>query len=271
MESQITHKFELITKELIEQFSKLAHAKNKYHEMAIARRYNSMVVCVQKYFGIATDIAKDLRIIKHRIDVVAKSRLHAKNSRISKLCKTGRELTLFEAESYGNSKAIRYIKASGEPIYPLGVANPRPPISKKLRSCDYTEEGRTGRHNKLRINTWLLIDLMNSPTPKESIEYNDNKLSLFSAQWGKCAVTRRVFNSVSEIHCHHKVPKHKGGGDEYSNLVLVGEGVHRLIHARRNSTIQRLLNELKLTQNEIDALNRYRIIAGEIPIPLVMA
>lgn len=259
-------KFNLILKELIAQFSKLACAKNKYHEMSIARRYNSMVLGIQNYFGIATDIAKDLRIMKHRIDVVAKSRLHAKNSKKSKLGKTGRELTEFEAGKYGNSKAMRYIKASGEPIYPLGVDAPRPPISKNLTSCDYTEEGRRGRHDNLRMNTRLLINLMNSPTPQRSIEYNDNKLSLFSAQRGKCAVTKRVFNHTSEIHCHHKHPRSKGGGDEYSNLVLVMEDVHRLIHAKKEITVQSLLEKLGLTQNELDNLNRYRIMAGNEPI-----
>lgn len=259
-------KFRIISKELKAQFCKLAHAKNKYHEMSIARRYNSMVLGIQNYFGIATDIAKDLRIVKHQIDVVAKSRLHAKNSRKSKLGKTGRELSEFEAEKYGKSKALRYIKASGEPIYPIGLAAPRPPISKKSSTCDYTEEGRKGRHNNLRMNTRLLIDLMNNPTPSRSVEYNDNKLSLFSAQGGKCAVTQRVFNLTSDVHCHHKNPREFGGGDEYSNLVLVLEDVHRLIHAKKESSIRSLLDKLKLTDFEINKLNRYREMAHNQPI-----
>lgn len=255
-------RLEKVLKELKWQFAKIPHVKNKQHEMSVIRRYNAMVLGVQGYYNIATDICKDFRIIQHRINIVAKSRLHAKNSRKSKLTRQGRELTTFENQMYGKSKALRYMKASGEPIYPIGYIQPSPPISKLEKVCSYTIEGRKGLHDSLKLNTKLLIDMMKNSNNSQSIEFNDNRLSLFSAQMGKCAVTQRIFRTTEKIHCHHKKPKEKGGGDEYANLTLVLEPVHKLIHAKTKKTINKYLEILNLTHLEIEKVNKLREMAG---------
>ncbi len=46
-----------------------------------------------------------------------------------------------------------------------------------------------------------------------------------------CAVTGQVFETLSDIHCHHKLPPAMGGKDNYQNLILVRESVHILMHA----------------------------------------
>ena len=96
-----------------------------------------------------------------------------------------------------------------------------------------------------------MLKLMRQPSFGYNVEYMDNRISLFSAQWGKCAVTGRDFHTLDEIHCHHKTPKENGGGDEYGNLILILEPVHRLIHAKETAVISRyraLLNlDLKQT------------------------
>lgn len=259
-------KLKSVSKELKYQFAKIAHAKNKQHTTSIVRKYNSMVLGIQNYYNIATDICKDFRIIQHQIDVVAKSRLHAKNSRKSKLGKSGRTLTVFEKEKYGQSRTMRYIKASGEPIYPIGYVKPKPPISKAEKVCAYTREGRKGLHDNLRIDMNILTKLMRNPSTNRSAEFNDNKLSLYSAQRGKCAITQRVFCSTEEIHCHHKIPRELGGTDKYQNLMLVLESVHKLIHAKSQETIDKYLKTLQLTNAQLVKVNRYREMAGNEPI-----
>lgn len=255
-----------VYKELKYQFAKIAHAKNKQHTTSIVRRYNAMVLGVQNYYNIATDICKDFRIIQYQIDVVAKSRLHAKNSKRSKLGKKGRKLSEFEKDRYGTSKALRYIKSSGEPIYPIGYISPKPPISKAEKVCMYSPEGRKGLHQKLNMDITLLIELMKNPSIGGSAEFNDNKLSLYSAQRGRCAITQRVFRTTEEIHCHHKSPKEKGGADNYQNLMLVSDEVHKLIHAKTEETINRYLQVLQLTKPQLAKLNKYREMAGNEPI-----
>ena len=123
-------------------------------------------------------------------------------------------------------------------------------------------------HDDLRINTSLLLQLMRAPTYRRSAEYADNRISLFSAQWGKCAITGKEFQCVSEIHCHHKTPKGNGGSDKYENLVLVLAPVHELIHAVNEDTICSYLSALKLDASQLMKLNRLRILANRKPIDL---
>lgn len=75
-------------------------------------------------------------------------------------------------------------------------------------------------------------------------------------------MTQRVFKNTGEIHCHHKKPRDKGGGDEYANLTLLLESVHKLIHATKQETITKYLEITKLTPNELEKVNKLREMAG---------
>ena len=107
----------------------------------------------------------------------------------------------------------------------------------------------------------MLRLLMNHPVANQTIEYNDNRLSLYCGQRGRCAITGQEL-CFGNIHCHHKVPKSKGGGDEYSNLVLVTESVHRLIHATTAETIEKHMRKLSLCDNQLQKLNELRRLAN---------
>jgi hypothetical protein len=111
-----------------------------------------------------------------------------------------------------------------------------------------------------------MLKLMRQPLCERSAEYADNRISLFSAQWGKCAVTGRDFQCVEDIHCHHKQPHAKGGNDKYDNLVLVFEPVHILIHATNAETIGKYMQLLNLSRNQMKNLNKYRELAGLEPL-----
>ena len=131
-------------------------------------------------------------------------------------------------------------------------------MGKKASINCYTAEGREGLHNNLKIDTSLMLQMMKESSYNRSAEYMDNRISLFSAQWGKCAVTGEPFQTLNEIHCHHKIPRNKGGTDKYGNLVLVSDAVHRLIHAVKEETIQKYLQMLKLNEEQLKKLNNLR-------------
>ena len=123
----------------------------------------------------------------------------------------------------------------------------------------YTPEGRAFRHENLAFpNAYLIRSLAVYPVAGQSIEYNDNRVSLFSGQWGKCAVTGYEFLDISEIHCHHRIPRSQGGGDNYMNLALVLVDVHRLIHAKTESTIKKYMESLRLNKQQLSKLNKFR-------------
>lgn len=123
-------------------------------------------------------------------------------------------------------------------------------------------------HDNLRVNTSLMLALMREPMRSRSAEYADNRISLFSAQWGRCAITGRAFAALSDIHCHHKIPKAKGGSDEYGNLCLVLKPVHVLIHATVKETIGHYMSQLMLKPDQMEKLNKLRIQTGNAEIPV---
>lgn len=94
----------------------------------------------------------------------------------------------------------------------------------------------------------------------------DNRISLYSAQKGRCAITGREFQLLNEVHCHHKIMKSKGGTDSYSNLILILSDVHRLIHAVDVNVIQKYLTILQLTKKQVEKVNQCRTLIGNEPI-----
>ena len=117
-------------------------------------------------------------------------------------------------------------------------------------------------HDNLKGNMSLMLSLMRQPLYGRSVEYFDNRISLFSIQKGKCSVTGSQFQTTDEIHCHHIVPRIKGGSDSYDNLTLICEPVHRLIHATQHETIVKYLSELNLTSDKLRKVNSLREKAG---------
>ena len=111
----------------------------------------------------------------------------------------------------------------------------------------------------------ILLRLMRNPVLNRSIEYADNRISLYAAQYGKCAVTGLELE-FDEIHCHHKIPVEKGGTDVYANLVIVHKDVHTLIHATQQDTIDWYLKRLNLDSTMRKKLNRLRQMVGNFPI-----
>ena len=85
---------------------------------------------------------------------------------------------------------------------------------------------------------------------------NDNRISRFIAQYGKCAVTE-IELGLNDWHCHHKTPYHFAKDDSYGNLMILHESVHRLIHMRNQGKIQELLNALKLNKKQIKKVRSF--------------
>lgn len=256
-----------ITQTLTGLIKKAAHPRKAKDETEAIRIYNATVLGVQNYYSIATHIAMDFRKVSYAVMAIMASQYHeGKGKRRSLIAKKGNPLTAFEQERYGKCKMLRYTRHGKYPIYPISYVKPHPPISKKRSVCCYTAEGRKGIHDNLKLDKDILIQLMQEKVYDQSSEFSDNRLSLFSAQKGKCAITQRVFQNTSDIHCHHKVPREKGGTDKYSNLMLILEPVHKLVHAKKTETILWYLDILKLTSFQIQKVNKLREILELNPI-----
>lgn len=247
-------------KELTEQAKRIAKPEDTTDEYNQIRLYNSMVLGKQLYYQVATEINKDLGRINRSVMTVLTNRLRA--GKKGRLRKTGRALTTFERQRYGKSAMIRYVTGTGEPIYPIGYVQHKKPMHKKRNTNCYTEAGRQDIHSSLQVNVPLMLAMMKQMVCDRSIEYADNRISLFSAQFGRCAVTGTPFQTLADIHCHHKTPKSLGGNDRYDNLVLVIEPVHRLIHAKDKRTVQVYLKTLNLNTKQLARVNELRKLAN---------
>ena len=168
-------------------------------------------------------------------------------------------------KKYGKSKQLRFIGSQW--ILPIGYVKHKNPMNKKVKANLYTKEGRAEVHDMLAIhNKWIMTHMAENPVRNRSTEYNDNRISLFAAQWGKCAITGRDFLLPDEVHCHHKKPCKMGGNDKYANLVLVTKEAHILIHATKPETINGYLKILNLNSGQKEKLNNLRIMAGCEPV-----
>ena len=265
VKSHISDKQLKRTKEaLVKQAKRIAKPRPEKEEYGEIQLFNSMVVGIQNYYRIATDVSIDCSSINRAVMTVLSNRLFTQKG--NRLVRKGRPLTKVEKERYGASAMLRYVAGTEEPIYPIGYVQFKNPMNKKRLICSYTAEGRKEIHDNLRINTSLMLKLMAQPLHERSVEYADNRISLFSAQLGKCAITGKEFITTGEIHCHHKTPRNKGGTDKYENLILILEPVHKLIHAISEETVEKYKAICNLDVEQMKKLNKLRQMAGNAEI-----
>ena len=217
------------------------------------QNYNAFVMGVQNYYRLATNVSRDLAKIAYPVGKSLKARLKdsiSQNGICSSLLK----------ERYGKSKQLIYVY--GFAFVPISYVQHKAPLDKKKSINKYTSEGRKEIHKKLEaVNMDMLYEIMKNPVKQRSIEYNDNRLSLYCAQHGRCAVTKQILK-IGKMDCHHKIPVKQGGKDNYSNLILLTEEVHILLHAVEDNVIKHYMDSLKLNHNQLTKLNKLRKTAG---------
>lgn len=204
------------------------------------------------YYRLATRVSEDFPNLAQGLKKQMSNRLRG-------LTRNRKLERGFIKERYGKSKQLRFL--NGHPLIPIGYVQTRDAQHKKKTVNRYTPEGRAEIHKNLGVNTDTMIWLMRTPVLDKSIEFADNRISLFAAQYGRCAITGTELMPY-DIRCHHKVPLENGGTDKYSNLVLVTEAVHLLIHATLEETIQKYLKQLQLNKKQLEKLNKLRKLAG---------
>ena len=237
-----------------EQIKLIKTPKNLKEEALHINLYNSLVIGAHNYYCLATHVNKDFDKIAFHV----RKKIYI-NLR-QKLDKKGEFQYDYLKAKYGKSKEVRFIH--GKTLVPMGYVQHKNPMDKKKCINKFTPKGRQEIHKTLEcVNLKILHYLMRNPIPSMSIEYNDNRLSLYCAMQGKCAITGKILE-IGEIHCHHKTPIKSGGTDKYENLLLISENVHILLHATNSETIEKYFKKLCLDSKQRNKLNKYRQILG---------
>lgn len=227
----------------------------KNNSSAQVNKYNSMVLGMHQYYCIASHVNKDFNEISYKTIRTIKNQLRCVAShQITKMPKA--------YQKYYGKYNCKPKCVQGIPLYPVFGVTCKTPINFSQDVCNYTPDGRVKVHSYLqKVHIDVLRYMLEHPVINQSIEYNDNRLSLYVGQNGLCAITGKPFN-IGEMECHHKTPKSQGGTDAYKNLVLVLPKIHKLIHATNKETIQKLLNDLNLTSDMLTKVNKLRSLVG---------
>ena len=181
----MSHMQKELSKAIIEiQNSKTAsNIKSNIHE------YNAKVIGMQNYYCIATRINLNFSRMAH----VNNGRfLH----RIDGYKKQGELNNKYFKNRYGKSKQMRWI--GDTPVVPLAYVQFKIPMRKSRKINPYTPDGRMEIHSNLKLNVEDMLWLMRHPVTGETVQFNDNRISLYAGQEGKCAITGE---HLEVIHC----------------------------------------------------------------------
>lgn len=253
VQSHIGNKaFRKIITTMKEYAKKLQKPKDNMGSKAV-RLLNSYILGVHNYYNCATNCNIDLAKIAFITRSTFKNRLHLRKK------KANEKIPKYMDKSYGKSKQIRFVYDTL--IIPIGYIQHQKQMNFSQKSLYIADEREIIHKNQKAVNIGELKYLMENPIQGQSVEYNDNRISLFVGQYGKCYITEKLLN-LSEMHCHHKKPRALNGTDEYKNLVLIDEDIHRLIHATKEETIKRYFKKLNLTIKMLEKVNKLRKLAN---------
>ena len=237
-----------------EKVKAIQHSSGEIGEYKVINDYNSFIMGIHNYYRMATAASPDIQQLAFEIKIAIKNRLQERVQR-----RKDQNIPTY-AKRYAKSKEIRFIGKNI--LLPIGYIQHHPPIHKKKSVNKYTADGRAEIHKNLEsVDMTILHILMRNPNMSASAEYNDNRISLYVAQQGKCSVTKERL-SLEDIHCHHKLPRSLGGGDDYANLIILHERIHRLVHATQEETISAIMQTVQLDKRQLDKLNKLRKSVG---------
>ncbi|MCF7620447.1 MULTISPECIES: group II intron reverse transcriptase/maturase [Bacillaceae] len=226
------------------------------------KRFNITLVGIQNYYRYATTIYMDLTDVNYALLKSIKARLK-KNATTVKFSETS---VLFRKKTKGIKPNTKIFSVQEAPLLPVTGVHHKNPWNFSQSICNYTRAGRSKVHKGLKaIPRDVQTQVMNTYSKNRSIEYNDNRISKYIAQYGRCYVTGEPIG-VDRVHCHHVIPRAEDGSDKYSNLVIIDIFVHRLIHITSVDKIAKYLRYFNLNKKQLDKRNSLRKASGNEPI-----
>ena len=249
-------KVEIERAKLVEQAKNIAKPREKKSCLSEIQLYNSMVLGIQNYYQLATCISIDCREFHRRVMTVLTNRLNTETG--SMLKREGGTITQAEKERFGQSKMIRYVSGIDQMIYPIAFIKNKIPMAKRSIVCSYTKEGRALIHTELNLNQYVLKGLREKISVGHSTEYHDSKISLFSAQKGKCAISGEEFAGAEHVAVWLKLPRALGGFERYKNMVLIHKKYLILLQELPQAAIKDLIKTLNITKKMLVKINSLR-------------
>lgn len=148
--------------------------------------YNLMILGVHNYYKLATNIYENLTDVNYALMKTTRIRLRFCSKKMK-----------FEETSDGFKKLVKGIRKDTKiitildmPLIPITGVKHYSPKNFSQDICNYTRKGREKIHkNLIAIPRDVLNQVRNNYCRYRSIEYNDNRLSKYISQYGRCYVT----------------------------------------------------------------------------------
>lgn len=225
---------------------------------ARVQQFNATVLGLHGYYKIASHISKDFAEIAFHVNKSLYCRTKCIRS------KRGNKSRAYE-RFYGKCK-VKPLFIQRVALYPIHYVQTTPPVCFSQDICNYTVNGREKIHKYLQNFSYDTLQyIMKNPVQNQSLEYNDNRISLYVGQRGRCFITGEKLK-ISDMEVHHKTMRSEGGTDAYKNLVFVTGAVHKLIHTKEVETIEKYLELLKRKSIDFVKLNNLRRLVGNCEI-----
>ena len=254
-----SHMSDKSKRNVVEKIKTKAEFIRRLQSKAEVTKFNSTVLGMHNYYRHATHTTKDFSEISYSVKRILYNKLKKVKS------KNGL-ITSYFKKTYKDYLNKKKNFVCGMILFPIDGVKHKSPLNFTQEKNSYTAEGRLLIHNSQEaVPPFMVHYLMENPIKSESMEYNDNRISRYIAQLGKCAITGRDLE-IGEMELHHKKPKVKGGSDAYNNLVFITKEVHKLIHAVNEKTIIKYLSVLNLEGDQLSKVNALRKRVGNCAI-----
>ncbi|WP_010529043.1 group II intron reverse transcriptase/maturase [Lentibacillus jeotgali] len=205
-----------------------------------ALRFNSFVLGIHYYFKRATKVNLEFSRLAYDLRAFIYNHLRP-------VGKYGRPANPPPTYKKLYHSSFKTFQIAGVYLFPLADVKTVNTMGFSPEMTPFTKEGRDKIHKKLRPDIQREVgELMKSTLPNRSVEYLDNRISRYSMKMGKCEITGMEL-PASDVHCHHYLPLNFGGSDQFNNLRIIHEDVHRLIHTMDKEMIDELKRKFQLT------------------------
>ena len=227
-------------------------------------KYNLAVMGIKRYYQYATHVYIDLDRIAQSTFRTMKVRLRDR----AKISTFQNQSSAYKKQQMGVRKHTKVYMISGAPLHIIQAVHHKNPMNFSQNKTIYSKKGRELNSKSEDLPVEWIRELVNkSRYTKESVIFIEHRMSHYIADKGRCFVTGLLL-SPDELHCHHKLPRKLGGGDDYGNLCIVHNTVHKLIHGVDNEKIINWLRDLQITHSQLQKLNQLRKRAGNLPIDI---
>ena len=220
-------------------------------------RYNLAVMGMQNYYCVATNIYNNLTEVSYALLPTTRVRF----KKIAKLIPFETTSQDFQMKTTGIRPQTKIIMIADTPLLPINGVKHKNPLNFSQDICNFTEHGRSKIHEEIALVTKGEIQiLLEYKDTTKSVEFNDNRISVFIAQQGNCYITNRRHSPTDMVCIYKNITE--TDRDKYQNLVFVEIPISKAILTESVQQAKMWLMNYGLSSQQKKKLNKIRANYG---------